>query len=114
MADLEGSILPAGSGAVLVICGELAPGDARALCDRLRVCCERSAGKVVIVDVRGLVDPDATAVDVLARLALTARRYGRRVELDGASTELRGLLAFVGLSSVLPCGSAVEARWQAE
>src|SRR5919109_2122587 len=102
MADLEGSILPAGSGAVLVICGELAPGDARALCDRLRVCCERSAGKVVIVDVRGLVDPDATAVDVLARLALTARRYGRRGGLGGAPTRVPRPPAFFGVSSGPP------------
>jgi ABC-type transporter Mla MlaB component len=44
---------------------------------------------------------DAVAVDALARLALAARRRGCRLELHGASAELRELVAFIGLADVL-------------
>jgi ABC-type transporter Mla MlaB component len=48
------------------------------------------------------VAADAVAVDVLARLALLARREGCAVRLCGASAPLRALVAFVGLAEVLP------------
>jgi ABC-type transporter Mla MlaB component len=44
---------------------------------------------------------NAVAVDALARLALVARRRGCRLELRGASAELRELIAFMGLTGVL-------------
>jgi anti-anti-sigma regulatory factor len=40
-------------------------------------------------------------VDALARLQLAARRTGCTVCLRGASPELRDLVAFMGLDSVL-------------
>jgi hypothetical protein len=56
----------------------------------------------VVVDVRGL-GTDTTgspfgAVAALARLALAARRTGRRVRLRGAAPGLRGLLERSGLA----------------
>jgi ABC-type transporter Mla MlaB component len=51
-------------------------------------------------DVSGLA-ADLLAIDVLARLALAARRRGRQVRLRGASAELRALIAFAGLEDVL-------------
>lgn len=52
------------------------------------------------------VAPDAVAVDALARLALAARRQGRRVHLYQATTELVELVAFMGLTETLPVGDA--------
>jgi hypothetical protein len=48
----------------------------------------------IVCDLRSVV-PDGTAIDALARLQLSARR------LLHASTELRELIAFVGLDEVL-------------
>ena len=53
-------------------------------------------------DVSALVDPDAGTIDTLARLKLTARRWGLELRLRDASGELRELLDFVGLTDVLP------------
>ena len=47
-------------------------------------------------------DPDAVTVDVLARLALQARRCGYRLVVRGASAELARLIAFAALSDALP------------
>ncbi len=63
----------------------------------------------IVCDV-GALAPDAVAVDVLARLQLTARRLGLEIRLRHASSELQDLLAFVGLRDVL----RVEASGQAE
>ena len=71
---------------------------------------------VVVCDVGGIDRPDLEAVDAVARLALAARRLGCGVRLENASSELRDLVAFVGLAQVLPCSvaSAVESGRQAE
>jgi hypothetical protein len=58
----------------------------------------------------GALAPDGAAVDALARLQLAARRIGLDLRLRHASSELQGLLAFVGLSDVL----RIEAGGQAE
>ena len=50
----------------------------------------------------GSVPADAVTVDALARLQLAARRTGCRVRLRGASAALLQLVAFMGLSDVLP------------
>ncbi len=57
-------------------------------------------GEALRCDVTG-VAADAVAVDVLARLALALRQRGERLELCGASEELRALVAFMGLAEVL-------------
>ena len=59
---------------------------------------------------RALVDPDAAAVEALARLQLAARRRGQRLELQGAPHRLRELVEFMGLTEAL----GIKARWKFE
>jgi hypothetical protein len=56
----------------------------------------------VVFDIRELARPDATAIEALARLQLTALRHGRRIRLRNACGELEDLLALVGLVELLP------------
>jgi ABC-type transporter Mla MlaB component len=76
--------------------------DIPAWCARLRALLESGAGDAVVCDVAGLAQVDATAVDLLARLRLTARRCGRAFRVRHASPELQGLLSLVGLAGVVP------------
>jgi hypothetical protein len=62
---------------------------------------ELGGAPVALCHVRG-VEPDAVTADALARLQLAAARRDCQVRLRGASTELLDLLAFMGLSDVLP------------
>jgi len=62
---------------------------------------ELGGAPVALCDVFG-VEPDAVTADALARLQLAAARRGCQVRLSGASAELLDLLAFMGLSDVLP------------
>jgi hypothetical protein len=71
------------------------------LCERLRLLVERRDVAVVVLDVRALA-ADLVAIEALARLALTARRRGRRVCLHRPSRELEALLAWCGLADALP------------
>ena len=81
--------------------GPIARADLPGLCDRVCALLGESGAGVVICDVHG-VEPDAVTVDALARLQLAARRYSCRVRLRHASDELLELVAFMGLSEVLP------------
>jgi len=81
--------------------GPIGRTDLPGLCERICGLLGRSGAEIALCDVRG-VEPDAVTVDALARLQLAARRYGCRVHLRGASHELLELLAFMGLSDVLP------------
>jgi ABC-type transporter Mla MlaB component len=47
------------------------------------------------------VAADAMTVDALARLQLAARRERCLIRLQGASDDLRALVAFMGLQDVL-------------
>jgi ABC-type transporter Mla MlaB component len=101
---------------VLVLSGPLARTDIPALCARAREVLEGNDCDPVVCDVGAVADPDAVTVDALARLQLTARRVGRRVQLRYACGELQELLVLTGLSDVLPCGraSGLDPRGQAE
>jgi ABC-type transporter Mla MlaB component len=81
--------------------GPISREDLPGLCDR--VCGLLGAGDapVALCDVTG-IRPDAVTADALARLQLAARRHGCQVRLRHASSELHELLAFMGLSDVLP------------
>jgi hypothetical protein len=81
--------------------GPIAQSDLPGLCERVCTLFETSGGAVVLCDVRG-VDADAVTVDALARLQLAARRHGCRVRLGNASGDLVELVAFMGLTDVLP------------
>ncbi len=71
------------------------------LCDRVCTLLGESRAAEAFCDVCGIV-PDAVTVDALARLQLAARRYDCRVRLRHASDALLELVAFMGLSEVLP------------
>ena len=60
-----------------------------------------SRADIAFCDVAG-VEPDAVTVEALARLQLGARRLGCQVRLRHASSELLQLVAFMGLTDVLP------------
>jgi ABC-type transporter Mla MlaB component len=81
--------------------GPIAPADLSGLCDRICALLGASGAELALCDVSG-VEPDAVTVDALARLQLGARRHGCRVRLLNASDELRALVAFMGLTDVLP------------
>jgi len=83
------------------ICGPINRTDLPGLCDRVCALLSESAVDVALCDVAG-VDPDAVTVDALARLQLAARRHGCQVRLRHASDELLELVAFMGLTDVLP------------
>jgi anti-anti-sigma regulatory factor len=63
----------------------------------------------IVVDASALA-PDASTIDLLARLQLTAARLGRRLLLRSVSTDLERLIDFAGLADVL----RVEPRRQPE
>jgi ABC-type transporter Mla MlaB component len=99
----------------LIFGGPIARDEIPHVCERARALLEGCEADPVVCDVDAL-DPDAVALDVLARVQLTARRLGRRVELAGVNVELRDLLELAGLSEVLPlvAGSNLEPRGQPE
>lgn len=84
-----------------VIYGPINRTDLPGLCDRVCALLSERAVDVAVCDVAG-VDPDAVTVDALARLQLAARRHGCQVRLRDASDELVELVAFMGLTDVLP------------
>jgi ABC-type transporter Mla MlaB component len=81
--------------------GPINHADLPGLCERVCTLLGDSRAAVALCDVRG-VEPDAGTVDALARLQLAARRYACQVRLRHASEELLELVAFMGLSEVLP------------
>lgn len=99
----------------LIFGGPIARDEIRGVCERARALLERREADTVVCEV-GALDPDAVTIDVLARVQLTARRQGRRIELGGVGAELRELLVFAGLVEVLPLvvASGVEPRGQPE
>ena len=99
----------------LIFGGPIARDEIHAVCERARALLERREVGTVVCRV-GALDPDAVTLDVLARVQLTARRQGCRIELEGVDVELRELLVFAGLGDVLPlvAASGVEPRRQSE
>jgi ABC-type transporter Mla MlaB component len=79
------------------------PGLSARVCALLR---ELGPG-VIRCDVTG-VEADAVTVDALCRLQLAARRHACLVQLRNASPELCDLIAFMGLTEVLPDESGLE------
>jgi ABC-type transporter Mla MlaB component len=81
--------------------GPIARPDLPGLCERVRGLLAISVVDVALCDVCE-VGTDAVTVDALARLQLAARRHSCQVRLQGASDDLRDLVAFMGLRDVLP------------
>ncbi|MEU0340511.1 STAS domain-containing protein [Streptomyces bobili] len=82
---------------VLTLAGPLARSQVAGLCDDLRGLLKGAAGGLVVCEVAGLGPPGLTAVDLLARLQLTARRGGGRIRLRAPDPALLALLHLVGL-----------------
>ncbi|MFI0237130.1 STAS domain-containing protein [Streptomyces sp. NPDC016845] len=88
---------------VVVVAGPIRPGDASALCDRVRAARERAPGRepTVVCDVSGVTSTDLVTVDALARMQLAARRAGGRIRLRDPSPALALLLRMSGLADAL-------------
>jgi hypothetical protein len=87
---------------VVVIAGSIEPPDVAALCGRARRLLDDVDEDPVTCEVRAL-RADLSAVDALARVALTAGRLHRRIGLREATPALRELLALAGLADVVRC-----------
>ena len=81
--------------------GPIAREDLPELCERVCALLREHGPGVVDCDVLG-VRADAVTVDALARLQLAARRLHCQVRLCHASDDLVELVAFMGLTDVLP------------
>ena len=81
--------------------GPIGRSDLPGLCARVCALLASSEADVAYCDVAGIA-PDAVTVDALAQLQLGARRHGCTVRRQNASAELRALVAFMGLTAVLP------------
>ena len=90
-----------GGTVVLVVGGPVAPHDAPWLCERVRVLLEHSHDAGLVCEVDRVTEVEAGTIDVLARIALVARRLGRPFRLRGVAPELADLLRLVGLRDVL-------------
>ena len=87
--------------------GPLSKADLPGLYARACARLTRDAGRSLVIELMA-VEPDAVAVDALARLALAARRRGCGVTLQGAADELRQLIELAGLGSVFAVQSSRE------
>ena len=82
------------------VAGPIARADVPAICGHVAALLEATGADVALCDVAAL-PADAAAVDALARIQLSARRMGRRLEVRGAADDLLALLAFVGVAGAL-------------
>ncbi len=107
--------LPAPGPTVVVIGAPIVSAGIPALCERMGALLEKSTADVVC-DVGALLDPDAAAVDAVARVALTARRAGRDIRWLHASNRLGELLTLTGLHEAVGLGRGLplEPRGQTE
>src|SRR3954447_5204241 len=86
--------------------GQIARVDLPWLCVLARELLVRSGADVLVCDV-ACASLDLVLVEAVARLTLTARRLERGLRVEGASAELRDLLALCGLDHLV----AVDGWW---
>lgn len=87
---------PAEQPPVLVVPAPVTFADVPLLCERLRGLYGAGAREVVC-DLAALTRADLAAVEAVARLRLTARRAGGRVQMRNAGAGLVALLELAGL-----------------
>ncbi|HEY2950792.1 MAG TPA: STAS domain-containing protein [Micromonosporaceae bacterium] len=80
--------------------------DIPVFCGRLAVLLRDRRDAVVQCEVGTITEPDTVTLEALARLQLTARRLGGRIQVCGAQRRLREIIAFTGLGEVLPLAQA--------
>ena len=85
---------------VIMIDGPVRPEDVPAVCAAIKARLEHGQASIVVFDASSLA-PEASSVDLLARLTLVARRAGLASRIANTSAELRALVHFVGLAAVL-------------
>ncbi|MBT2412828.1 STAS domain-containing protein [Streptomyces sp. ISL-12] len=83
--------------AVLVLPGPLSREALPRLCAEVRALLDATGAGVVVCDAAGVGPPGLAAVDVLARMQLTALRCGGRIRLRDPDPALRALIGLVGL-----------------
>lgn len=91
-------IVDAMTPAVLVLTGPVTRDEVPGLCEDVRALLGADGSGVVVCDVAGLGPPGLDAVELLARLQLTARRSGGAIRLRDPTPALLALLNLVGLS----------------
>lgn len=93
----------------------LAGQDVSSVCERLRALLEDGGPTVVVCDVTGVDRPDAATLETLARLQLTARRFGSRLVLSCSGPQVERLLVLAGLTGLFTiCPQALQAGRQPE
>ncbi len=80
--------------------GPLPPPAIRDLCARADTELDHAPGTLVC-DARRVDQPDLATVEAVARLALTARRRGRDVRIEGSPRGLVDLLDLCGLAGLI-------------
>jgi len=95
---------------VIVVRGPIASEAVAGLCERVRSLLGTRPADLVTCDVSALAPADATAIDALARLQLTAMRLGGAIRLRDAPDELRDLLTLTGLRDALPLCAGLGAQ----
>lgn len=85
---------------VVTIDDSIGQDDVVGHCARVGEDLEGCTAERLVCDVAGVARPDASTLDLIARLALTARRLGREMQLRHVSAPLEDLLRFVGLADV--------------
>ncbi len=91
-------IVDAMTPAVLVLTGPVTRDEVPGLCEDVRALLAATGAGVVVCDVAGLGPPGLDAVELLARLQLTARRSGGGIRLRDPTPALLALLNLVGLT----------------
>lgn len=99
---------------VVVVEGPVARAAIPALCDRFRELLERSDAAHVVCDVSAVSEPDATAIEALARLQLTAGRLGYSLRLLHPCPQLQDVLDLAGLGDVLPVSAELRLETDGE
>ncbi|MET8827156.1 STAS domain-containing protein [Streptomyces sp. NPDC004610] len=83
--------------AEIVLAGPVTRDGVTGLCAEVRTLLEATGAPVVVCDVAAIGPPGLAAVDLLARMELTARRAGGRIRLRDPDPALHALLDLVGL-----------------
>lgn len=86
---------------VIALSAAIAPADIPGLCQSAVALIRATQGGAVVCDVGAVTDPDAAALDAVARLQLTAMRAGRELRLRHACDGFQELIALAGLSEVV-------------
>ena len=89
---------------MVAVDGRIARDDVAILRERFEAIVGDTGGGPVICDVSRLVEADASAVDLLCRMAMTASRLGRTFAIRGPAPRLRELLDLCGVAPVLKVG----------